>query len=108
MAGYWEFPGGKCENDETPEETTLRECREETGLKVMIGVLRDVISYRYPHAWVEMHYFDCGTVDPRGEPDPSTGFCWVGAHDLPGLPFPEANAPILEALAREWAGERSR
>ena len=36
-AGYWEFPGGKCEPGETPAQTTARECQEETGLEIMVG-----------------------------------------------------------------------
>ena len=48
-AGYWEFPGGKCEPGETPAETTARECLEETGLVVKVGRLRRVIEHRYAH-----------------------------------------------------------
>jgi mutator protein MutT len=100
MAGYWEFPGGKCEPGETPEQATLRECREETGLDVHLGPLRRVVVHRYPHAWVELSYFDCTTADPRAEPALETGFRWVHAARLPNLPFPDANGPILEELAK--------
>ena len=37
MAGYWEFPGGKCEPGESPAAATARECREEIGLEVVVG-----------------------------------------------------------------------
>jgi 8-oxo-dGTP diphosphatase len=101
MAGYWEFPGGKCEPGESPTAATVRECREEIGLDVIVGRLRREITYRYPHAWVHLSYYDCVTADPAAEPDPSTGFRWVAAQALVGLPFPEANEPILRELARE-------
>src|SRR4051795_367155 len=59
MAGYWEFPGGKCEAGESAAAATARECREELGLDVIVGRLRREITHRYPHAWVRLHFFDC-------------------------------------------------
>jgi mutator protein MutT len=106
MAGYWEFPGGKCEPGEAPEAATGRECREELGFEVAVGGLRRRITFRYPHAWVELFYFDCRAKDRDADPQPGTGFRWVAAEDLPGLTFPEANGPILEELALEAARTR--
>jgi mutator protein MutT len=103
MAGYWEFPGGKCEPGETPEAATRRECLEELGLAVTLGALRRVVTHRYPHAWVELYYYEGRTADPRAEPGRETGFRWVAAEELPTLLFPEANGPILQDLARESA-----
>jgi mutator protein MutT len=99
LAGSWEFPGGKCEPAESPAAATLRECREELGLAVVLGRLRRVVLHRYPHAWVELYYYDCATEEPLAEPEPGTGFRWVPAVELPSLSFPEANEPILRELA---------
>lgn len=101
MAGVWEFPGGKCEAGETPEQATVRECREETGLTILAGRLRRRLVYRYPHAWVELFYFDCTPADPTVDPPVETGFRWVEARGLPTLTFPDANEPILKELATE-------
>jgi 8-oxo-dGTP diphosphatase len=100
MPGVWEFPGGKCDPGETPAAATLRECREETGLGIVLGPLRRVITHRYTHGLVELHYFDCALENPDAEPDPGSGFLWVPARTLPSLTFPEANGPILDELAR--------
>jgi mutator protein MutT len=100
MAGYWEFPGGKCVDDESPAAAAARECREETGLEVTVGALRRAVEHRYPHGWIELSYYDCVTSVAGAEPDPSTGFRWVRGDSLPGLLFPEANEPILIELAR--------
>src|SRR3954469_25532638 len=77
LAGFWEFPGGKCEPGETPEEATVRECREEAGLGVELDGLRRRDFPRYPLACVELSFFDFVTADPLAEPDPNTGFVWV-------------------------------
>jgi mutator protein MutT len=106
MAGFWEFPGGKCEPGESPAAATARECLEELGLDVIVGPLRRQITHRYPHAWVRLSYFDCATRVPDAEPDPRTGFRWVPAAELVGLRFPEANAPILDDLARQFPAAR--
>jgi 8-oxo-dGTP diphosphatase len=100
-AGYWEFPGGKCEAGESPDAATHRECREEIGIDIHVGTLRRVVEYRYPHGWVEMSFYDCVTEDPVAEPARGTGFRWVAAEELISLPFPQANGPILEELAHE-------
>lgn len=106
MAGYWEFPGGKCEPGESPAAATARECREELGVEVIVGSLRKEILHRYPHAWVHLMYFDCVTEAHDAEPDPSHGFRWVPAEALIGLPFPGANEPILDELVREARANR--
>jgi 8-oxo-dGTP diphosphatase len=104
MPGFWEFPGGKCEGEETPQEATLRECLEEAGLRVVPGSRRRSIVHEYPHGRVELHYFDCRTEDPCAEPDATSGFRWVAAEDLTGYRFPDANEPILHELARKASG----
>ncbi len=103
MPGLWEFPGGKCEPGESPEAATARECLEEAGFEVVVGPLRRQITHRYPHGLVELHYFVGKPAEPGAEPSPESGFRWVPAGELAGLPFPEANGPILEELG----GQRS-
>jgi len=100
-AGYWEFPGGKVEPGETPEQTTVRECREETGLEVVATRLRAEVEHVYPHGRVKLHFFDCRPADASTEPDPEHGCRWVLARELAGYRFPEANEEILRQLLAE-------
>ena len=101
MAGVWEFPGGKCEPGESPEDATVRECREEAGLVVAIERLRARFEHSYPHGSVELSYHDCRTVDPEAKPDTASGFVWVLAADLSHYTFPGANEAIIAALATD-------
>jgi mutator protein MutT len=97
-AGYWEFPGGKCEPGESPSQATVRECLEETGLVVVVSRLRRVIEHQYPHGYVKLHFFDCEPEDQGAEPRAGSGCRWVRASALGRLRFPEANEPVLEEL----------
>jgi 8-oxo-dGTP diphosphatase len=104
-AGYWEFPGGKCEAGEDPAQAVARECLEEIGLAVVVGRLRRVTTYRYPHGLVELFFFDCTTKDVVARPAAGSGFQWARPSELLALRFPEANEAVLEELVHE---ERSR
>jgi mutator protein MutT len=97
-AGYWEFPGGKCEPGETPEQATIRECLEETGLRIEVKGQRRVIEHHYPHGYVRLFFFDCVPAGNEQDPSAEHGCRWVPADQLRGLRFPEANEAILEEL----------
>ena len=103
MAGVWEFPGGKCEPGETPQECVVRETEEETGLIVEIVEACGSVRHHYPHGFVELHYFECRTVDPDAEPPDDSGFLWVEARTLGEYHFPRANEAIIEHLIRRHA-----
>ena len=99
MPGVWEFPGGKLEPGETPQQATARECREETGLAVIIDRLDRRNVFDYPHGLVELHYYHARPLDPAAEPDAATGFRWVRASELPAYTFPPANDELIADLA---------
>jgi 8-oxo-dGTP diphosphatase len=98
-AGYWEFPGGKCEPGESPAAATARECLEETGLEVEVVSLRRVVEHHYPHGRVRLHFHDCRLLDATAEPREGSGCRWVAGPELRAIRFPEANEAILEELA---------
>ena len=58
-------PGASASRAKTRPRPTARECLEETGLAVVVGPLRRVTTYRYPHGLVKLHFYDCTTEDAR-------------------------------------------
>jgi 8-oxo-dGTP diphosphatase len=97
-AGYWEFPGGKLEPDETPRDALVRELREELGLRVRDASPWLVQRYVYPHAHVELHFFRVRAFD--GEPVGHDGqaFAWQDPFAIDVAPLLPANTRVLAAL----------
>lgn len=101
LPGLAEFPGGKCESDETPRSCAVRECQEETGLLVVPREHLATIAHSYPHGNVELHFWRCG-LSP-GLPDnatPENPFRWIPFDELSSLEFPEANRTVVEQLVK--------
>lgn len=99
LAGMSEFPGGKCEDDETPRTCVVRECREETGLIVIPRDLLQTKRWSYEHGDVELHFWRCLLIpDLPDLAPPRKPFFWVPAADLADLDFPGANAEIVRQL----------
>jgi 8-oxo-dGTP diphosphatase len=96
LAGFWEFPGGKVEPAETPQQAAERECLEEAGLAVEVGAALSTVEHQYTHARVRISFFACRPVDQSAMPHPP--FQWYPAAALAELPFPPANAEIVRQI----------
>lgn len=101
LPGLAEFPGGKCQSEESPADCAVRECREETGLEVRTLRLLDQRTHEYPHAKVDLHFWLCEPVHPEGVAEIHQGFRWVPREELTTLDFPEANRAIVAMLSRQ-------
>ena len=98
LAGYAEFPGGKCLPNESPEDCAVRECREESGLLVVVDRLLLRCEHCYPHATVDLHFVLCRPTEAASVSDEHQGFRWVPREQLASLKFPEANEPLIKLL----------
>ena len=98
LEGYWEFPGGKCDRDESLAACLERELYEELDVAARVGVEVLATSHAYPDRTVELHFFRC---DLLGEPRPQLGqeMRWVSRAELATLPFPPADAELIAMLA---------
>jgi 8-oxo-dGTP diphosphatase len=97
LPGYHEFPGGKLNHDESPQDAAVRECEEETGLTVMADETLYECTHDYPHGRIELTFVLCRPVS-KGRPAALGRFEWRTARELEGLKFPEANGPVLQLL----------
>lgn len=100
MAGLWEFPGGKVEPGETPEETVIRELAEELQIETKVDCLAPLTfaSHSYPDFHLLMPLFVCRRF--WGTPRPAEGqtLKWVRPRDMRSFPMPAADEPLIPFL----------
>lgn len=96
LAGYWEFPGGKMNPGESPEDAAVRECLEETGIAIRVSGKLAIVEHGYDHGTLRLHFLDAVPTNPG--PLPHVPFRWILVGDLDAYAFPPANATVLKAL----------
>ena len=100
LSGLWEFPGGKVEQGERPEEALIRELKEELGINVEHSCLAPLTfaSHTYPDFHLLMPLYVCRRW--KGIPQALEGqeLKWVRAKDLRALPMPPADLPLIPHL----------
>ena len=100
MAGLWEFPGGKVEAGERPEQTLIRELKEELGILVNEACLAPLTfaSHSYPDFHLLMPLFVCRRWE--GTPMALEGqqLAWVRVNRLRDYPMPPADEPLVSHL----------
>jgi 8-oxo-dGTP diphosphatase len=100
MAGLWEFPGGKVEAGERPEETVIRELKEELGIDVKEACLAPFTfaSHTYPDFQLLMPLYVCRRWEGTVAPLEHKAVKWVFPRELSSYPMPPADLPLIPML----------
>ena len=101
LAGLWEFPGGKVEEGEAPEDTIIRELAEELAVTVTKPCLAPLTfaSHHYPDFHLLMPLFVCRRWQGDPVPREFQELKWVRANRLRDYPMPPADEPLISHLA---------
>jgi len=100
MAGLWEFPGGKVEAGERPEECLIRELAEELGIAVNEACLAPLTfaSHNYPDFHLLMPLYVCRRWEGIVTPREAQRLAWVKPQRLRDYPMPPADEPLVSHL----------
>lgn len=99
--GWWEFPGGKIEAGETPEEALVREIHEELDTEIRVGELIDTIEYDYPTFHLSMDCFWAEVVAGRLVLKEAEDARWLTRETLESVQWLPADQTIIDAIYRE-------
>ena len=100
MAGLWEFPGGKVEAGERPEQTLIRELKEELGIAVSEPCLAPLTfaSHTYPDFHLLMPLYVCRRWEGMVAPQEGQALEWVRPNRLRDYEMPPADVPLVSHL----------
>ena len=100
LAGLWEFPGGKLDPNESPEQALVRELREELGVDACVSCLQPLAfaSHSYGDFHLLMPLYVCRRWDGFVAPAEGQAIKWVRLRELRNYPMPPADAPLISPL----------
>lgn len=100
LAGLWEFPGGKIEPGESPENALVRELKEELGIDTAASCLAPLTfaSHRYDDFHLMMPLFVCRVWQGVATAREGQALAWVHPKDFDRYPMPPADVPLIPAL----------
>lgn len=98
--GWWEFPGGKIEAGETPQEALKREIREELDTLVEVGDLIACVEYDYPEFHLSMDCFWCTVLEGNLHLNEAEDARWLTKENLMSVKWLPADLEVLEVISK--------
>ena len=98
----WEFPGGKINDGESPEECLKRELHEELGIEVTIGAPLPISTYHYPTFSVTLYPFICKIESGEIVLHEHSAMSWMSPEKLQNLDWAEADGPVIKEYQRQF------
>lgn len=93
--GWWEFPGGKIEPGECPQEALVREIREELDAEIEVGELLETVEWDYPDFHLKMHCFICSLVSESVHLNEHEAAAWLTRETLRSVKWLPADEGLV-------------
>jgi 8-oxo-dGTP diphosphatase len=101
MEYKWEFPGGKLEPGETPEECIVREIKEELDMKIEVLDIYKVVQFKYMEKDILLLAYKCRLLEGEGKTIECNDFRWVKRDELNNFDFVPADVAIVEKILKD-------
>jgi 8-oxo-dGTP diphosphatase len=95
---WWEFPGGKMEVGESPEEALRREIREELSTEISVDEYICTVEYDYPKFHLKMHCYFCSLVTEAVHLNEHEAACWLENDELDSVKWLPADVLVVNEI----------